>query len=119
MLRIARGSGHRAEWTKAPPAPRISVRALTWRSGHPVVSKPFPFGCLPSWVNRGLPWQGSAPLGAQELAFRVRGPLADPLPSEGGSPRRASLGNADRLFAGIFRAAGQAMACPPARLAVS
>src|SRR6266545_4263513 len=79
MLRIARGTGHRAEWTKAPPARRISVRALTWRSGHPVVSKPFPFGCLPSWVNRGLPWQGSAPLGAQELAFRVRGPLADPL----------------------------------------
>src|SRR6266508_7051894 len=102
LLRLARGTGHRAEWTKAPPAPRISVRALTWRSGHPVVSKPFPFGCLPSRVNRGLPWQGSAPLGAQELAFRVRGPLADPLPSEGGSQRRASAGNVRPCLQELF-----------------
>src|SRR6266511_4277997 len=129
MLRIARGTGHRAEWTKAPPARRISVRALTWRSGHPVVSKPFPFGCLPSWVNRGLPWQGSAPLGAQELAFRVRGPLADPLLAKEGisfapvwATSTACLqdfctvgarSSVSSTFQAMSREVGRARACPP------
>jgi hypothetical protein len=89
---------------------RLSVRSLTRLTLHSLAAasgaSPSPLLRSATRTSRASPRHlGGSRRGSRGAAAGYS--TADPLPSEGGSQGRASVGNADILFAGTFRPGGR------------